>query len=753
MNKGEIGKSTARVDALKKVTGRALYPEDITMENMVYGVTLRSTMPHANITVDISEAEKVEGVLKVLTAKDVTGINNHGVLFKDHEVLCEKRVRRVGDPIAFVVAETTEIAQNAVEKIKVEYEELEAVFSPIEAMKEDAPRVHEDVSNIVFHYKNRTGDTESAFKDCDVIVENEYTTSMVDHAFLQPESGVAYMEENGTLVVKVATQYAHFDRFEVAEALGLPEEKVKIINTEIGGAFGGREDISLQIHIALAAYLIGRPVKCTYSREESFYGHSKRHPFIMKYKTGADKNGKLKAMEVEIIGDTGAYASWAINVLRKGGVHATGPYEIPNVKVDSIAVYTNNPYAGAMRGFGATQPPIGYEQQMDQLAEKLCMDPVEFRLKNTFKVDSKTSNGQLLVESVPIDRCIEEVSGCMDFKDKKYKDSTENSNRKKGRGLGAMFYGTGYGNGFPDVSQAEVELTKDGEIILYAAAAEVGQGSKTAMRQIAAEVLGLKAENIMLESEDTSKTLDSGTAAASRQTYNTGNAVKKACEKLRMNIIAKGTELLKANSDVGVNMRDGDVFIRTFPDLKVSFKEVAEKLDEKDLKVEASFIAHATEMNEETGQGSPYWPYTFGACGVELEVDMETGRIYLSDAVVAQDVGRAINPTLIEGQIDGGFAMGYSYTVYEDLGLKNGHIKNNKFSKYLMPTALDTINIKKIIVEDPESTAPFGAKGIGEPVMVYVAPAILNAIYDATGVRMTEIPVTPEKLLKAINEK
>lgn len=753
MNKGEIGKSTARVDALKKVTGRALYPEDITMENMVYGVTLRSTMPHANITVDTSEAEKVEGVLKVLTAKDITGINNHGVLFKDHEVLCEKRVRRVGDPIAFVVAETTEIAQNAVEKIKVEYEELEAVFCPIEAMKEDAPRVHEDVSNIVFHYKNRTGDTESAFKECDVIVENEYTTSMVDHAFLQPESGVAYMEENGTLVVKVATQYAHFDRFEVAEALGLPEEKVKIINTEIGGAFGGREDISLQIHIALAAYLIGRPVKCTYSREESFYGHSKRHPFIMKYKTGADKNGKLKAMEVEIIGDTGAYASWAINVLRKGGVHATGPYEIPNVKVDSIAVYTNNPYAGAMRGFGATQPPIGYEQQMDQLAEKLCMDPVEFRLKNTFKVDSKTSNGQLLVESVPIDRCIEEVSGYMDFKDKKYKDSTENSNRKKGRGLGAMFYGTGYGNGFPDVSQAEVELTKDGKIILYAAAAEVGQGSKTAMRQIAAEVLGLKTENIMLESEDTSKTLDSGTAAASRQTYNTGNAVKKACEKLRMNIITKGTELLKANSDVGVNMKDGNVFIRTFPDLKVSFKEVAEKLDEKELKVEASFIAHATEMNEETGQGSPYWPYTFGACGVELEVDMETGRIYLSDAVVAQDVGRAINPTLIEGQIDGGFAMGYSYTVYEDLGLKNGHIKNNKFSKYLIPTALDTINIKKIIVEDPESTAPFGAKGIGEPVMVYVAPAILNAIYDATGVRMTEIPVTPEKLLKAINEK
>ena len=451
MNRGEVGTSRTRADALAKVTGRAIYPEDIIMENMAHGATLRSNMPHANIKVDVTDAEAMEGVIKVLTAKDVTGINNHGVLLKDHEVLCESRVRRVGDPIAFVVAETEDIAKAALEKIKVDYEELEAVFSPVEAMKDDAPRVHEETSNIVFHYKSRTGDTESAFKNCAVIAENEYKTSMVDHAFLQPEAGVSYMEEDGTVVVKVATQYAHFDRFEVAEALGVPEEKIKIINVEIGGAFGGREDISLQIHLALATYLTGRTVKCVYSREESFYGHSKRHPFIMKYKTGADKEGKLQAMEVEIIGDTGAYASWAINVLRKGGVHSTGPYEIPNVRVDSIAVYTNNPYAGAMRGFGATQPPIGYEQQMDILAEKLEMDPVEFRLKNTFKIDSITSNGQLLVESIPLDRCIEAVVECMDFKDKNFKKSPSKINRQKGRGLGAMFYGTGYGNGFPDI--------------------------------------------------------------------------------------------------------------------------------------------------------------------------------------------------------------------------------------------------------------------------------------------------------------
>ncbi len=752
MIRGEVGKSAKRVDALKKLTGKAIYPDDIVMDNMAYGVTLRSIKPHANIKVDISQAERIEGVIKVLTYRDVVGQNHHGVLFKDHEVLCENKVRRVGDPIAFIVAETEEIAKFALEKIKIDYEELEAVFSPIDAMKDDAPKIHDENSNIIFYYKGRTGDTESAFKECDVIVEAEYTTSMVDHVFLQPEAGVSYLEEDGTVVLKTATQYAHFDRFEVAEALRIPEEKVKIINTEIGGAFGGREDISLQIHLALATYLTGRTVKCVYSREESFYGHSKRHPFIMRYKTGADKSGKLKAMEVEIIGDTGAYASWAVNVLRKGGVHATGPYEIPNVKVDSYAVYTNNPYAGAMRGFGATQPPIGHEQQMDMIAEKLGMDPVTIRLINSFKVDSKTANGQVLVESVPLDRCIEEVSDYMDFKNKDYKENKTSPSRKKGRGLGAMFYGTGYGNGFPDISQAEAELNKDGKIIVYVGAAEVGQGCKTVMQQIAAEVLGLKTEEIKLISEDTSKMLDSGTAAASRQTYNTGNAVKKACEKLRTNIIKKGTELLNANSDVGVNFKDGYVFIRTLPEDRVSFKQIAENLDKEELKTKASFIAHATEMDEETGQGAPYWPYTFGACGVELEVDMGTGRIYLTDAVMAQDVGRAINPNLIEGQMDGGFVMGYSYAIYEDLGLINGHIKNNKLSKYLVPTSLDTINIKKIIVEDPESTAPFGAKGVGEPVMVHVAPAILNAIYDATGVRMTEIPVTPEKLLKAISE-
>lgn len=401
-----VGKSIIRVDGLAKVTGEATYSQDLVMENMLWGKTLRSTKPHANIKLDLTKAQLIPGVVRILTNDDVPH-NHHGVVFKDHEVLSSGRVRSIGTPIAFVVAETEKAAIEGVKAIEVTYEELEAVFDPVEAMKEDAPKVHPE-GNIVYHYKLRTGDVDAAFKECAVIVENQYKTSMVDHAFLQPEAGIAYLEGD-IVVVCAATQYPHFDQLEIAEALEIPMENVKVINPAVGGAFGGREDITMQIHLALATKLTGRPVKTIYSREESFAAHSKRHPMIMSYKTGADKNGKLIAMEAKLIGDTGAYASWAINVMRKAGVHATGPYEIPNVKVDSYAVYTNNPFAGAMRGFGATQTPIGHEQQMDIIAEKLNINPLEIRYLNALKRGSKTATGQVLEESFPLKECLDEL--------------------------------------------------------------------------------------------------------------------------------------------------------------------------------------------------------------------------------------------------------------------------------------------------------------------------------------------------------
>lgn len=749
MNLETVGKSIIRVDAYSKVTGKAIYPQDIYMDDMLYGKTLRSTLAHAVIDVDTSEAEKMDGIVRIFTAKDVA-VNQHGVVFKDHNVFCSDKVRRIGDPIAFVVGVSEEICQKALEKIKINYQELEAVFDPVEAMKDDSPKVHGD-SNIIYHYKLRTGDIDEGFKNCAAIAENTYSTHMQEHAFLQPEAGLSYLEEDGTVVVVLATQYPHYDREEVAICLGLEEEKVKIINTNVGGAFGAREDITIQVHLALAAMTLKRPVKVIFDREESFLAHSKRHPMLMKYKTGADKDGYLQAMEVEIIGDSGSFCSWAINVLRKAGVHATGPYHIPNVKVDSIAVYTNNPFTGAMRGFGATQIPNAAEQQMDILAEKLGMSPIEIREKNIYKQGSKTATGQILLESVPLDKCLKKLKDKYE-EYKTIKEDSKSSSRKTGVGIGLSFYGTGYGNGFPDISRAVVKLLDNGKVGIFVGATEVGQGSKTALTQIGAETLNIDHMDIVFICEDTSLMPDSGTSAASRQTYNTGNAIKIACQNFEKTIKEFAKKELSLNSTAGLVLEKGEIYLSFFPQKRISFKDLSNIYKSDTIKAEGEFVAQTVKMDDETGQGAPYWPYTFNGCMVMVDVDTNTGRVELKKAVFAQDTGRAVNPSLVKGQMDGGFAMSLGYTLFEDLNLENGKMKNSKFSKYLLPTSMDMIDVENIIIEDPESTAPYGAKGIGEPVTIPMGPAILNAIYDATGVRAKHLPVTPERLMKVIRE-
>ncbi len=746
-----VGKSRDRVDARDKVTGRALYPADIHMENMAYGATVRSTYPSAEIKVDKSAAVVYPGVLHVFTAEDIPGKKHHGVLLKDHEVFCSKRVRRIGEPIAFIVAESAEAAEEAAMLVQVEYKELPAVFDPREAMKEASPKVHGE-SNIIYHYKLSKGNAEEAFEKCDVIVENFYETSMVDQAFLQPEAGVAYPDEDGGINIIVATQYPHFDREEVAEALDIPAASVRVMTSAVGGAFGGREDITVQIHLALAAYKLNRPVKTVYSREESFQAHSKRHPMYIKYKSGALKDGSLAAVEVEIIGDSGAHASWAINVLRKAGVHAAGPYVIPNVKVDSYAVYTNNPYTGAMRGFGAAQLPMAYEQQMDEIAAKLGMNPVDIRLKNCLRKGSETATGQILEESVPLVETITKAADAIGFG--YLRDLAAADMKKRGKGIASTFYGTGYGNGFPDVSNVWAELKEDGRIYVYAGATEVGQGAKTVLTQIAAETLGIDMARVILICEDTGLTPDSGTAAASRQTYNTGNGIRKACDELKAIMIEYSKKYIGLDSIDNMKLRNGRIEALSLTDKYISFEKLYEEAEREGrrLRAESAFTAHTTRMDDETGQGAPYWPYTFTTYCTEVEVNTETGKVDLIKAACAQDVGRAINPMLIEGQIEGGFAMGMSWALYEELGLNQGRIKNNNYSKYIIPTALDMPDIQSIIVEDPESTAPFGAKGIGEPVMLAAMPAILNAIYDAVGVRIKRLPASPQEIVRAMQD-
>ena len=749
MNLKSVGKNLIRVDAYSKVTGKAIYPQDIYMENMAYGKTLRSTKAHAYIEIDTSEAEKVEGVLRVFTHKDIP-TNEFGVIFKDHEVFTSKKVKKIGESLAFVVAESYKACDEGLKAIKVTYDEIPGVFDPVEAMKEGAPQVHDNSPNTMFHYKLRTGNMEN-MDNSYVIADETYSTHMVEHVFLQPEAGLSYIEEDGTLTVVLATQYPHYDREEVAKTLNLDEEKVRIINTNIGGAFGAREDISLQVNLALSALTLKRPIKTIYSREESILAHSKRHPMVMKYKTGADKDGYLQFMEAEIIGDTGANASWATNVLRKAGVHATGPYHIPNVVVDSYAVYTNNPFAGAMRGFGATQVPVAIEQQMDILAEKLNMDPIEFRLKNIFKQGGKTATGQILLESVPLDRCLEEMISYSKEYRKIKEEPTDNPLKKRGVGVAVSYYGTGYGNGFPDVSRVNIRLLDDSKIGIYVGVTEVGQGAKTAMIQIAAETLGVGEDQIKLVSEDTKHMPDAGTAAATRQTYNTGNAVKIACENFLKELKLVAQKELELNAIVGLVLEDGEIFLNFFPEKRISLQELSKKYANK-VEAYGEFTAQTTTMDEETGHGAPYWPYTFNACIILVEVDTTTGRVELLKSAFAQDVGRSINPKLVEGQVDGGFSMALGYALFEDLNLVKGEMKNRIFSKYLIPTSMDMVDIDTILVEDPESTAPYGAKGVGEPTTIPVAPAILNAIYDAIGVRIKHLPATPERVIKAMED-
>jgi len=770
MNTNVVGSRVVREDAWGKVFGQTKYPADVNLPDQLYGVVVRSPHPHARVKdVRIEKAMGLPGVVTVLTAKDVPN-NSHGVLFRDQPVLADY-IRMVGDPVAVVGAETLEIARAAAKLVEVDYEVLAAVFDPEEAMTSEVLPLHPALrpTNVLYHMPIRRGNMDDGWAMADVVVEQDYSTQHVDHAFLQPEAVLAHVDERGHMVVQTATQYAHYDRGEIAHALGLRFSQVQVKTMAVGGAFGGREDISLQILAALMAWNTLRPVKMENTREESFYSHSKRHPMRLHYKTGATKDGKLVAMEAKIIGDAGAYASWSINVLRKSAVHATGPYEIPNVFIDSYAVFTNNPFSGAMRGFGAAQTVLAYESQMDLLAKALGISPLEIRLRNIFKVGSTTATGQVLTSSVPLDQCLAKIAPNLQSGEssehiqlepnietlKTTTSSDGRSRKKRGIGLGCAWYGTGYGNGFPDVSSAFVEIHDDGSATVLTGAVDVGQGSNSIYAQIVAEELGLQSEDICVYTGDTDSTPDSGTTAATRQTYNTGNAVLKAVRQAKVRLLDYAAHKFSCPTAEGIELEAGFIGVKGDPSRRMLLADMvfqARLHGERFISAESS-TARSTPVDPKTGQGAPYWPYAFGCQMAEVEVDTETGLVRVLKVVAVHDVGRALNPTQVEGQIAGGVAQGIGYALLEELELHEGKIKNPAFSSYLIPTALDVPNIEAFFVEDPESTGPFGAKGLGEPAMLPTVAAVINAIDDAVGVRITGLPATPEKILHALAVK
>jgi CO/xanthine dehydrogenase Mo-binding subunit len=731
-----IGKSISKIDAVAKVTGKALYPGDFNKPDQLYMKVLFAHRPHAKIiSIDTSETEKMDGVVAVFTAKDVP-VNEYGLGTKDQPVLCgpgsskpyTDRVRFVGDQVALVVAETEEIAANACKYIRVDYEDIPVVDDRHAAMADDAVLLHPDRGTNVFcHFRIRKGDMDKGFRDADVIIEGEYRTPLQEHVFLQPEAGFSYIDDEGRVTVVVAGQWTHEDREQIAHALGLPEEQIRVIYPAIGGAFGGREDMSVQIILALAAWRlsqrgINRPVKIIWSREESIIGHHKRHPYTLRCKWGANKDGKLTAARVEIIADGGAYIYTSPKVLGNATLMCTGPYEIPNVSVDSYAVYTNNIPNGAFRGFGGPQGAFAAESQMNKLAEALKMDPVELRMKNILREGSLLSVGTPLPKGASIDKVVEqcaEKAGWTQRDGKWVKPQCSTvigkEHLKHGIGFACAFKNIGFSFGAPEQCQAKIALYGDTEIekaVVFHSGADVGQGAHTVFLQMAAEALGISIEKIELVVSDTAYTLNSGSVSASRMTFMAGNSIKGAA----------ALALEKWNNE------------------------------ERPVIVEYQYRApKTTPYDPETGKATPNFAYGYVAQAVEVAVDTETGQVHILNVICADDVGHAVNPMLVQGQVEGAVVQAAGYATLENFIQENAVPKTTKLSTYLIPTVLDIPGkVDSQILEYEDPNGPWGARGMGEMPFLPLTPAIVDAVHQAVGVWFNDFPLTGERVLKGI---
>ena len=740
----QVGIAIPKVDALEKVLGEAKYGADLSSKEPFHLKVVRSPKPHAKIVrIEINDALKVTGVERIFTAKDIPGRNLFGVINKDQPILASDRVRYVGDPVALVSAQTEEAAEEAAKKVLVVYEDLPFINRPEEALKLDAPLIHEK-GNLLYEFRVIKGDVQAGFKEAEIIVEETYTTTWIDHAYLEPDAGLSYSDDEGRITVVCPTQNVHYDQKEVAALLALPSEKVRIIQCATGGGFGGRLDITVQCLLALAAFHLKKPVKIVYSREEVFQVTSKRHPLTIRYKSGAGKDGKLTAVEVDILGDTGAYASYGSTVAIRSAIHATGPYEVPHVKVRSRMVYTNNPWAGAMRGFGVPQIAFAHESQMDLLAKELKIDPIEIRLKNALHVGSETASGQTLMTSVGIGETLKKVKEWRDQRGISKIDSKKPF-IKKGIGVGSMWYGIG-NTGVANPSTAQMEIDPNGEVRLFTGAADIGQGSDTVLLQIASESLGVPLKEIRLIRADTAITTDAGATSASRQTYVSGNAILDAIKNLKQEITKEASRLLEVDRQ-DLFFEDGKIKSKSNPSVSLSIKEMAKRCG-KVLRGEGSFDPETTRLDPETGQGAPYATYAFATHLAEVEVDTETGRVKVNRVIASHDVGKAIHPKNVMGQIMGGVAMGTGFALMEEFIPD----ETTSFVNYLIPTSKDVPEVIPILVEDEEPTGPFGAKGVGEPAVIPSAPAILNAIADAIGERVCYLPANLERVLEAVQK-
>ncbi len=746
-----IGKSERRVDSWGKVTGRAKFAEDYSVGHQLWGMVLRSQYPHAFIrSIDVSAAAKLAGVEAVLTAKDFPGSKVFGIVLKNQQILAEDRVRYLGDGVALVAARTREIAEQALKLIRVEYDLLPVVSDPEEALKPDAPILHGEKNEFV-HHKVRKGDVARGFEQSDFILERKFKTQFIEHSYIEPEAVLAEPAEQGGVKITGSVQNLFSSRRSVADALEISLNRVQIIQSTLGGSFGGKDEVmtSMCCRAALLAVKTGKPVKMVNTREESMLESYKRHPYVLYYKWGAKKDGTITAMEIRCIADGGAYSSMSPFVTWRSVVQATGPYYCENVKTDVYAAYTNNNYTGAMRGFGSPQVNFAIESMMDELAKEVGMSPLEIRMKNGFETGAVTATGQKLPNTVSLKEVLTKAAEAIgyDKKWKSYRDS-KGEEKKRGVGLACSYRGVSLGAEGTDAAETIVSVQTDGSVIVSSGVTDMGQGAQTQMSQIAAEVLGISMNRIQFLNTNTSRVADSGPTVASRGTIMGGSAAKNAAEKVRATLLEVGAEMTGVDVSA-LDLEDNYLVDKNKHERLTSFAELATACFNKGKPIIGLgwHKSPPTSWHEEEGHGEAYFTYVYGANAAEVEVDTETGKVDVIDFVSVHDVGKAINRGMVVGQMCGGVAMGLGYGLLEEFELEDALPKQLNFDEYLIPTSMDVPRIQTIIVENEDPMGPFGAKSVGEPTNELAAPAIVNAIANATGTRIYELPANLERVL------
>jgi 4-hydroxybenzoyl-CoA reductase alpha subunit len=747
-----VGKPTAKLDAPSKVTGQAIYGHDMRLPRMLYGSILRSEYPHARIlNIDTSKAKTLPGVRAVLTAEDIPEIKIGWA--RDHPVLKAGKVRSIRDEIAAVAAVDEETAREALELIRVEYEPLPGVFDPEEAMKPGAPVIHAEAPNNVQEKMRQSyhhGDVQKGFAESDVVIEDRFRLPFVAHCCMGTSFCLASFNPSGDLTVWSSTQMPFLYQRDLSTALGIPAHKIRVIKTTIGGAFGSKLDMyPFEPICILLAKETGCPVRIAFSREEEFVASPTRQPVICDIKSGARSDGTLTARQVSMILDNGAYSSWGATTPLVMMLTVSSLYRVPNVKYDVVVAYTNNPYSGAMRGYGNPQATFVVESHLDMLAHKLGMDPMELRLRNANQPGDVTGQG-VKITTCGLAECIQQAAESISWQQKRGKSGN------RGVGMASMIHVGGGARIYPsDGCGSTVKVDDFGKVTLISGSTDMGQGADTVMAQIVAEELGVPVGNVTVINTDTDITPWDVGAHASRTTFVAGNSARLAAADAKRQILTAAAESM-GESPENLDMKEGKIFRKGEPEEWVPFEKMVRSKHFRlkgDVVLARGWYEPPTEKQDKEYRGNLSAAYGFATQAVEVEVDTQTGEVKVLKIAAAHDVGRAINPLAVKGQIHGGISMGLGYGLYEELVVREGQVLNPNFADYALPTVLDMPEIESIIIETDDPAGPFGAKGMAEPACIPTAPAIANAIFDAVGVRIRDLPATPEKVLKALREK